>query len=184
MIVPRLIIGVAVVLAAVLARRSPAHWPVPIALGLALAGDVTRAALELPPVMELGLYLAAPALSAWCALRVLAGLSRWAAPVVPLILWAAVLRRAVTMPETWAQAPLFAHAGALLVQVVAGVLWWRSPRPRDTPETCALVLAAGDVLGLAGPLGLGGPWWIVAAQAGIVGAALVLVQGRALTRDT
>lgn len=187
MIVPRLVVGAAVVLAAIIARRDAAHRPLAWALGGVLAGDVVRAALELPPRVELGLYLAAPALSAWCALRVLAGLGTWAAPAAPVVLWAAVLWRALTVPGAWERAHVEAHAGALLVQVVAGALWWRSPRPRGLPETCAMVLAGGDVLALAGPLGLteawaelGWGWAVVAAQAGVIGAVLVVLQLRAL----
>jgi len=176
----RLVIGAAVLLGVAAARGSPAHWPVPIALGGALAVDVARARLELPPRVELAIYLAAPALSAWCALRVLGRLGPWAAPVAPGVLWGAVLWRALAVPGAWEQAHLEGHVGALLVQAAAAALWWRSPRSRDVSVTCVWVLAAGDVIGLMGPLALGGPWWIVAAQAGIVGAALVAVQGYAL----
>ncbi|AUX33141.1 uncharacterized protein SOCE836_052950 [Sorangium cellulosum] len=167
-IVPRLVIGAAVVLAAVLARRDAAHRPIAWALGGVLVGDLARAALELPPQVELALYLAAPALSAWCALRVLAGLGPWAAPAAPLAIWAAALWLAVAWPWFWPHAPLAAHVAAVVVQGAAAVSFWRSPRAAGVSETCALVLAGGDVLALAGPLGFpeawaklgwGGPSW-------------------------
>lgn len=191
----RLVIGLAVLLGVALARRSPAHWPVPIALGGALAGDVAQARLELPPPVELGIYLAVPALSAWCAIRVLAKralagavlapLPFWFAelgmPLAPLVVGGAPLWLAVVAPGFWEAAPIVAHGASLLVQAAAAALWWRSPRSRDVTVTCVGVLAAGDALVLLGPLALGGPWWIVALQAGIVGAALVGLQGRAIT---
>lgn len=176
----RLVIGVAVLLGVALARRSRAHWPVPIALGLALAVDVTRARLELPPAVELGLYLAVPALSAWCALMVLAKRALAGAVLAPLVVGGAPLWLAVVAPGLWGAAPIVAHGASLLVQAAAAALWWRSPRSRDVSVTCVGVLAAGDVVGLLGPLALGGPWWIVALQAGGVASALVLVQGWAL----
>lgn len=186
-IAPRVIIGAAVVLAAIIARRDAAHRPVAWALGGVLAGDLVRAHVALSPQVELGIYLAAPALSAWCALRVLAGLGPWSAPVAPGVLCGAVLWRALTVPGAWELAHVAAHVGALLVQLVAGVLWWRAPRPAGISETCTLVLAWGDVVALVGPLGwpkaweaIGWGWAAVAAQAGVIGAVLVVLQARVL----
>ncbi|WP_434042222.1 MULTISPECIES: hypothetical protein [Sorangium] len=187
MLVPRLIIGAAVVLAIVIARRDAAHRPLAVALGGVLAGDVARAALELPTQVELAAYLAAPAQSAWCALRVLARWGRWSAPAAPLAIWAAALWLAVAWPWFWPVAPLAAHLAALAVQIAAAVSFWRSPRTAGVSEACALVLAGGDLLALAGPLGfpaawaeLGWGWAVVAAQAGVIGAVLVVLQAREL----
>ncbi|WP_437709704.1 hypothetical protein WMF45_34640 [Sorangium sp. So ce448] len=80
------------------------------------------------------------------------------------------------MPGGWELAHVEAHVGALLAQLVAAALWWRSPRPAGVSETCTLVLAGGDVLGLAGPLSfpnawaeLGWGWAVAAAQVGVIG---------------
>ncbi|XXY23347.1 hypothetical protein WME88_27425 [Sorangium sp. So ce216] len=188
MIVPRLIVGAAVVLAVLLARREPAHRPLAVALGGVLAGDLVRAALELPSRVELALYLAAPALSAWCAIRVLAGYPLGKSLEAPvLLLWAPAMTLAIVEPELWSHVPVLAHAVALFLQGGAALLFWRSPRAARTPETCALVLAAGDVVALAGPLGfprvwadLGYGWAVAAAQAGVMGAVLVVLQLRQL----
>jgi hypothetical protein len=185
-IVPRIIIGAAVVLAFLVARRERAHLPVAVALGAALAGDCVRAAWAGPPAVELAIYLLAPALSAWCAVRVLAGEGNLSAARPALALLAGALWIAREHPEG---GRLFAHAAALVFQGAAAALFWRSDRPTRTPELCALVLAAGDVLALVGPLGWPAPWealgwgWAVtAAQAGVIGAVLVVLQLRALMR--
>ncbi|XXX73862.1 hypothetical protein WMF30_40070 [Sorangium sp. So ce134] len=181
MVVSRLIIGAAVVLAAVIARRDAAHRPVAVALGGVLAGDLVRAALELPAQVELGLYLAAPALSAWCALRVLALRDGRRTASDMAVIWAAWCAPAMLWPDMfWTWVPKAAHAQSLVLQGLAALAFWRSPRPRGLPETCAMVLAGGDVLALAGPLALGGPWALVAAQAGVIGAVLVVLQLRTL----
>ncbi|WP_437591479.1 hypothetical protein [Sorangium sp. So ce1000] len=186
-IVPRVIVGAAVILAVIIARRDRSHLPLAVALGGVLASDLVRAYVALPPRVELALYLTAPALSAWCALRVLARLGPWSAPVAPLVLWGAVLRRALTVPEFWEQAHRVGHVGSLVVQIAAAVVFWISPRGTRLPETCAMVLAWGDVIALAGPLGfpeawaeIGWEWAAVAAQAGVIGAVLVVLQIREL----
>lgn len=188
MIIPRLIIGAAVVLAFLVARRERAHLPVGVALGLCLLGDCVRAAWAGPPAVELALYLLAPALSAWCAVRVLGGFPLARALEAPfLYVWAP----AMVLTRLWGgdTGRLFAHLAALVVQGAAAFLFWRADRPARTPDLCALVLAAGDVLALVGPLGWPAPWealgwgWsAVAAQAGVIGAVLVVLQLRALWR--
>jgi hypothetical protein len=186
-IASRLIIGAAVVLAALLARRDAAHRPVAWALGGVLASDLVRAYVALPARLELALYLAAPALSAWCALRVLLEDPPRRAALSGGIVWGAPMAAALLVPEAWERVPLFAHLLALQVQIAAAAFFWRSPRPAGISETCTLVLAAGDVLALAGPLGfpgfwsaLGWGWAAVAAQAGVIGAVLVVLQARVL----
>ncbi|WP_437948622.1 hypothetical protein WME98_49900 [Sorangium sp. So ce296] len=188
MIVPRLIIGAAVVLAAIIAWRAAAHRPLAWALGGVLAGDVARAALKLPPQVELALYLAAPALSAWCALRVLARRDARHTAGDVAVIWTAWCLPAMLWPDVfWAWVPKAAHAQSLVLQGLAALTFWRSPKTAGVSETCALVLAGGDVIALAGPLGLteawaelGWGWAVVAAQAGVIGAVLVVLQLRSL----
>jgi hypothetical protein len=186
-IVPRLIVGAAVILAAFIAGRDRGHLPLAVALGGVLASDLVRAYVALTPRVELALYLAAPALSAWCALRVLAQIGPWSASVVPLALWGASMGLALVWPAFWPRAPLAAHVAAVLVQGAAAAAFWTSPRAAGVSETCAMVLLAGDVLAIPGPLGfpeawaeLGWGWAAVAAQAGVIGAGLVVLQLRVL----
>lgn len=181
-IAARVVVGVAVALAVAIAWRSAQHRPVALALGLSLWQDLLRAYVPLGPHDALALYLLAPALFAWCALRVLAA-RRWLRALPePALIWAVPFLAAVWRPETfWTAAPPAAHCAALVAEVVAAWRWWRSPRRRGgVSEACAIIFAAGDAVGLLGPLGLGGPWWIVACQAALVGVGLVGVQARAL----
>jgi hypothetical protein len=183
-VIPRLILAGAALLAGALARRTPAHRPIAAALGGALALDVLRAGVVLPGRLDLALYLASPALSAWCALRVLACACSCRSAMVVFGAWwlgALAVLRAPVPALWWAAVPQQAHGAALLVEALAVLAFWRSPRRGGCTEGCVLVLVAGDAVGLLGPAGLmPGPWWLVSSQAAIVGAGLVVLQAAAL----
>jgi hypothetical protein len=171
----------AALVALAIARRMPRHRPVAAALTTAWLADSLQdlAPPSWPaPHVALAVYLALPALSAWCALRVLAGVRPRAAALLTGVAWA--LAAALSLD------PRVAHVLAVLVQFGAAAQRWRSRARRDLPELCALVLLAGDVVGLVSPLMVGEreDWGLVSGQAAIVGAALVILQVQALARGS
>lgn len=175
----------AALLGAVLARRAPRHSPVAIALALTAGVTLLRRVPGLPPWADLGLYLVIPSAGVWCAARVFVEASGREALGAPVVLWAMCWLSALCWPPAWwTVAPRVAHVAGVLMQVGAAWAWWSTPiAPGGVTEACALVLLAGDVVALLGPAGaLDGPWWLAAAQAGIVGVGLIVLQLAALTR--
>lgn len=183
-LIPRIMVALAALLALALTHRVPAHRPVAVALAGALLLDLLRATTSLEPRIDLALYLLTPALAAWCALRVLCGACPYRAPmVVGAVWWIAALAvlRAPDPASWWASVPRWGHEAVLLIEAAAAISWWASPRRATCPEICAIILIAGDVVALLGPVGfIEGPWWIVAWQAALIAAALMVVQVDAL----
>lgn len=179
-------------LAALLARREPAHRPLAGALVAAQALEAVRPGL--PPGLAWGALLALPALSAWAVRRTLLADSR---PLPVYAWWYVVWMLAAFVAPSPAWWPL-----ALLASVAAqGAAWmrWRAERrhaiiaevrdawveqrdeelPRTSAsELTALVLAAGDAGGLL--VGLAAGWSAVGWWAAAVAALLCAVQARAL----
>lgn len=180
----------AALLALVIARHLPRHRPVAAALAAAwLAGPVSSLA---PGRLGMAVYMVIPALAAWCSLRVLAGArpsraAAWAglwwiisAAALAASWW---LRRWLPAPTLWwAALPRTAHALALVGQLGAAVVWWRSRGRPTLPVLCALVLAFGDAFALLGPVMLGGRWVRASVHAAVIGLVLVVLQARYLGR--
>lgn len=170
------IMTVAAVLAGLVERRRSGHWPIEALLVAVVALDLVRHTWTLPAALDMAMYLCVPALSSWCALRVLQEAPRGFATLVALKVFLVPFLGAIMVREAWASAPLIATGVSCAVQVVAAVAWWQSSRRPTITTVCALVMLVGDVVSLAGPVGLGGPWWIVNAQLGVVAGALVVLQ--------
>lgn len=166
-----------VILAAVLAvdraMISRAHWPVAAVLCLAmlepLRPDEGAAAKAL--------CLALPALSAWLAVRVLARARLLAACAAALVFAVGAWRGSID----WGTAPVWASATSVGVQAFS----FLSVAPRRRlwlSGRCVVVLLAGDVAALLGPLGeraappvQRAAWWIVQWQAAAVALVLCLL---------
>lgn len=143
---------------------SPRHAPVAQALVAALALDLARLlAREVgAPVDVLRvLYLGAPCCSAWLAGAVLLRRPR-AALVVSAAAWLAL--SALVVAGAWPGREAFAGAagwvaGASVAVQVGCALGLALRRGVPTvAETCALVLLAGDLAGLAGAWRFPEPW--------------------------
>lgn len=162
-------LAAAACLAAWLAARSrPAHRDVAAGLTLALLLDLVRSS-GLPPRAALALYLATPAISAALALR-LAERSSW--PVGAAWCGAAAWCRWAPEPRAWwLELQQGAFASSILVQLAcAPRLWTR----RDLSGRCALVLLAGDVALLLGPLWLGTSWDVVRLQVNAISSVIIV----------
>lgn len=178
----RLLIAVAIAIAALISRRTPAQLPIAVGLSAALGLDILIPLLGLSARADLAAYLLTPAISAALALRVL-GAARPAPMFAPFAIWAIaalVVGHAPAPDLWWTAAPVRAHLAATLVQAGAAITWWTSPARAELPQRCALVLAAGDVVGLLGPLRQGEPWAIVDWQAAILAGVLIGLQAHAL----
>ncbi len=135
----------AVVLAIVIARRSPAHRPIAWALVLAKVAELARPYLPSRPAMALLLLL--PALSAWSTLRALcwvrAGrvcVGAWALAVAWVLLgpW----------PVVWWE--FVWPVGLGTAATIEAWVWWRWRRSgaiSGVTQRTAAVLSAGDVGG-------------------------------------
>jgi hypothetical protein len=170
-------IGIAALLAILVALRSPEHWPVAFALNAFFIADFLLGQHIGGPWLDLALYLAAPALSAWCAILVLTEHSGAAAGVEAWLILALV---ASTSSDGWEAAPLIGHLASVAVQGMSAWAWGRSDLRASGSSLCVLAMFAGDVMALLGPLGLGGPWWIVAWQTALLGVVLCVIQLAAL----
>jgi hypothetical protein len=172
------LVGLAALLALVVtARTDREHWPLAAALAL-YALDPLR-----PNVGAWALVL--PALSAALAVAVLARL-----PGLAPLATAAVL--ACGMAEldrsaAPARALLLACGVGVAIQGIAALS--ASKRRLALADRCVLVLLAGDVAALAGPLGDAARWehqaerwWLAQWQGAAVAAVLVVLHAVALRR--
>lgn len=165
-----------------LAVRHSEHRAIEWTLALALSVRLIRQTFDLIPELDLALYLAYPALTAWCALRVLAEHSRAGSAVEASLVCALPWIAAQLAPEWWTDAPTMAHVAALAIQILSAASWWRSRRKLDATALCAHLLTAESATALLGPVLLGGSWWVVEAQSAFWSGALVVVQCWALAR--
>lgn len=166
----RVVVAVAAAQAILVARQEREHRPVAVALTATLAFDVLRALVLMPHDLALALYLLPDALAVWVALR---AFTDWSvAPVI--IFWSVLMLRA--NPST----PTPSLAVAVVVQGTAALTWVRRREPFTVWHRCALVLLAGDVFALLGPMGpIAWPraWWpAAAAQGAIVALGLICFQ--------
>lgn len=167
----RATLAAAAALACIIARRRPEHRPIAVALVLACALDAVRQLVPMSASLSWLLYLAHPALSIWCALRVLAGFSTGQA-----------LFNACVWPAIHSTHPF---ATSLGVQVYAvSCRLFTEGRRATIADACALILFAGDAAALLGPLAWDGRelWWIVQGQGVLVALALGAVQARVIAR--
>jgi hypothetical protein len=175
---PEIVAALLVLLAACLAVDRAlvyrTHRPVAAALML-LVFDPARPRHGLAGLL---LYFSWPALSAWLAARAMLR-RQLLAIVAGVVVLAYGYAQARGERET---AGAFAAASVLSValQATAVAAGWR--RRFGVAARCVLVLLAGDVAALLGPIGAGGPpltraagQWIVQWQAALVAGALAAV---------
>lgn len=173
-----------VILAAALAvdrtlvQRS--HWPVAAALCLAMLEPLRPDAGTVAKV----LCIALPALSAWLAVRVLARSGLLAFCALTLVLMVAASKWA-----TWGSAPAWAFGTSVTVQAVA-VLAVTPRRRLLLADRCVVVLLAGDIAALLGPVGeraappiQHAAWWLVQWQAAAVALTLCLLHAHQALAD-
>lgn len=168
----RATLAAAAALACIVARRRAEHWPIAIALVLASALDAIRQLAPMSASLSELLYVAHPALSIWCALRVLGSFGQ-AAAIISAVAW----------PVIYSEHPF---AISLAAQLYAAGCWLLVQRRRaTTSDACALMLLAGDAAALLGPLAWDGRelWWIVQGQGLLVALALGAVQARAISAE-
>lgn len=171
----RFILGVTLFLAAIsaarLARLAPAHRVLTITFALGIAADLARAslfALDTGLLARRALFLAFPAISAWCASAALLGpamrpRARRAWLLGCVLAWLAFVAATIAIDpprgspaaEHLALVSRLASIAVELSVVVAFAL--RRERPTFT-QTIALVLVAGDLGELAGPWAWPSAW--------------------------
>jgi hypothetical protein len=174
--VARALLAVAAIMATRIAMRRRAHAPVAVLLLASVVLDSVRDLCPMPPWRELVYYLAIPALSAACALRVLQEAPWSFCATIGIIVWGTPLLGAFAYRYAWATVSLNSALVSCGVQVVAAVAWWQSKRIINGTSACVLVMLIGDCISIIGPVGLGGPWWIADALTLLVGVALIALQ--------
>jgi hypothetical protein len=186
MTLARVLLAVAIILAALVARERHRHRPIAVALLLVLGASLARSALPeggaVAPRASLALLLVPPVAGAWAAAVALracpwpgtAALCAWAG-------LAAVVGLSAS-PGAWWASPLPAvHLLGVAAQAAALARWLVGRgRAVTVTERTLLALLAGDVAGAVAPIVGGGPWELARVVAGAAMVAACVVQAAEL----